>query len=204
MLIAKETIREVFENLKFRPQEQRLVSCGTTYARGCGGGWTGDAFDYMMREGLDLIQNLPYTSGNNGYVPICPANTNPMHKSIQSYQERYTINHGSSYGAKQQSGNCNRLKQLLTAGAVATHMYVSANFHYYRGGIFTDNLCPTNGDTNHAVVVSGFIRNYQNTGRDVFVIKNSWDTWWGANGYMYIDANYSTNPCGLCSWLFYY
>lgn len=157
----------------------------------------------MMNEGLDFTQSFPYVSGNNGWIPGCPAKIN-MVKSVETYHERYTMWWGSTFGSSQQYGNCNRLKQLLTKGPVVSHIYVSNNFGSYRSGIFTDYTCPTDGNINHAIVVTGFIKNYQNSGRDVFVIKNSWGTGWGSGGYMYIDANYNSNPCGICSWFFYY
>ena len=47
----------------------------------------------------------------------------------------------------------------------------------------------------HAVVVCGY---NDNLNGGVWIVRNSWGTSWGANGYFYLPYSYLTNP-NLCS-----
>merc|ERR1712194_4319 len=56
----------------------------------------------------------------------------------------------------------------------------------YKSGVIGD--CGT--DSNHGVTVVG----YEHEG-NYWIVKNSWGTSWGMNGYAYIDATW--NACGI-------
>jgi hypothetical protein len=62
-----------------------------------------------------------------------------------------------------------------------------SNFIYYKSGVFS---CPSTTDEqlNHGVEVVGYDANGN------FIIKNSWGTKWGLNGFAYINAR---NNCGI-------
>ena len=64
-------------------------------------------------------------------------------------------------------------------GAVATHIYASdSGFGNYASGVF--NGCTSNS-INHAVVVVGY---GTENGNDYWLVKNSWGSNWGDNGYI--------------------
>ena len=64
-------------------------------------------------------------------------------------------------------------------GAVATHIYASdSGFGNYMTGVF--NGCSSNS-INHAVVVVGY---GTENGNPYWLVKNSWGSNWGANGYI--------------------
>ena len=54
-------------------------------------------------------------------------------------------------------------------------------FQMYRSGIFDSAECGTQLD--HAVLVVGYGKD-ADTGKDYWIMKNSWDTSWGEDGYM--------------------
>lgn len=186
----------------FASQEQRLVSCDNENG-GCGGGDPAKAMDYLMNNGADLSVNLPYKSGYTKNAGTCPtAKTNPMYKGVQTYIERYALS-GSSYGPPV-AGNCTRLKQLLAQGPVIGGMHAdqTTGIMQYGQGVYTDSKCKNNGEISHAIIITGFIKNFRNGGKDVFVVKNSYGANWALEkGYLYIDA--SGNTCGICSFFVY-
>lgn len=63
---------------------------------------------------------------------------------------------------------------------------VSANypFVFYYRGIF-DNCDPIEDiNINHAVLLVGVV---QNSKENYWILKNSWSTYWGEEGYMRLD-----------------
>lgn len=64
----------------------------------------------------------------------------------------------------------------------------------------------SNSAANHAVMVVGWLPNYQapgaTTSGPVWILRNSWGTSWGESGYAYIDA--SKNVIQICNTLWYY
>ena len=70
-------------------------------------------------------------------------------------------------------------------------------FQTYHSGVLDSSRCGTNLD--HAVLVVGF-GNDAATGLDYWLVKNSWDTTWGDNGYIKLAASSSgAATCGVQS-----
>jgi len=66
-----------------------------------------------------------------------------------------------------------------------------AVFQLYTSGVFDSSACGTNLD--HAVALVGY---GTQAGQDYFILRNSWGTSWGEQGYMKI-AN-TGNGVGIC------
>ena len=66
-------------------------------------------------------------------------------------------------------------------------------FKSYRGGIFADPDCGTT--LNHAALVVGW--NRDGGGTPYFIIRNSWGTTWGEQGYMRIRLTDGPGICGM-------
>jgi len=90
------------------------------------------------------------------------------------------------------SGNERALKQLVyDHGAVVVTVKSKGPFQLYKGGIFAG--CPSGTtDTDHAVTVVGYGK--QNN-IPYWLIKNSWGTNWGENGYIRMRRN--VGMCGI-------
>jgi C1A family cysteine protease len=82
---------------------------------------------------------------------------------------------------------------VTTYGAVYTSIYMSENAAYYNSG--TKAFYYTGNDTqNHAVAIVGWDDNYAANqfssvpaGNGAFIVRNSWGTGWGENGYFYVS-----------------
>ncbi|EFJ34181.1 hypothetical protein SELMODRAFT_83797, partial [Selaginella moellendorffii] len=61
------------------------------------------------------------------------------------------------------------------------------NFQNYRSGILSGQCC---NSRNHAVLVIGY-------GTEDWIIKNSWGTSWGEDGFMKIEKKDGEGMCGM-------
>ena len=86
----------------------------------------------------------------------------------------------------------NQIKAVAIQGNLNT-------FQFYSTGIYSDSSC-TKANINHAVTAVGY--GTQGTGKDYYIIKNSWGTSWGMQGYGYIARN-KGNMCGIASYASY-
>ena len=81
------------------------------------------------------------------------------------------------------------LQQAPLAVAIEADKMV---FQTYSTGVLTSSRCGTNLD--HAVLAVGY---GTENGQDYWLVKNSWDTTWGDNGYIKLGMDDSTGTCGV-------
>lgn len=85
------------------------------------------------------------------------------------------------------------LKQAIAQyGPVAVSVYVGPRFSQYKSGVFATNEAGASNQTNHAVVLVGW-----NEDAQAWILRNSWGTNWGQNGYMLI--RYGVSNVGLAA-----
>jgi C1A family cysteine protease len=72
-------------------------------------------------------------------------------------------------------------------------------FGFYASGIYYDKACGNKPqDLDHAVLVVGYGTQMVNkTKTDYWIVKNSWSTYWGNNGYVLM--NKKDNNCGVAT-----
>jgi hypothetical protein len=144
--------------------EQYLLSCNTL-GYGCDGGWF--AFAMCKSPGAILESCFPYKAVD---AP-CTYCSNPT---------RYYL---PSYGSV--SNTVSKIKSAIyTYGSVAAAVYVNSYFQAYSSGVFSG--CGT-GSVNHAIVLCGW-----DDAKGAWLLKNSWGTSWGENGFMWIKYGCSS------------
>lgn len=175
-IAAMESALLIRGGLNTNLSEQWLVSC--TGAGTCAGGWHTAAFDYLKWQGSRdqcgnfgavLESAFPYVAYD---APCnCP------------YQHPYFLNTWATTSTMVGSIKA----AVYNYGPVAACVYVGPAFQAYNGGVF--NACES-GVINHVVLIVGWDDNQGANG--VWIIKNSWGTWWGEAGYMRIQYNCSS------------
>jgi len=94
-----------------------------------------------------------------------------------------------------------KTKTLLTAIAMQPiSVAIQANqfvFQFYKNGVLNDDSCGKGGQLDHGVLAVGY---GTDAGTDYWLVKNSWGTSWGMNGYIKLIRGKrfaSSGECGL-------
>jgi cathepsin L len=165
--------------------EQDMVSCGKTCAGidagSCGGGHSFRAFDYIRCFGNAKETSFPYTATNG----VCVAKP----KTFWAYFWSQLTNSGG-FPTRDQIKS-----RIQSYGAVVTYMKAGVgSFQAYKSGVY--NGYPSNNTHNidHAVIIVGWCDQM-----NAWIIKNSWGTGWGINGYAYVNYN----ACNIGKYVYY-
>lgn len=158
--------------------EQQLVDCaGKSFGNhGCKGGNMDNAFRYVIDHPLQTEDDYPYKG------------------------KEKTCRHGTGSGTVTDFTDVepNSVSQLKAAinkqpVSVAVEAYRPV-FQFYKEGVITSKSCGQR--QNHGVVAVGYDKD--SNGQEFFVVRNSWGTDWGENGYLKISTS-SDNICGILS-----
>ena len=98
-------------------------------------------------------------------------------------------------------GNESALQAALIAhGPIAVAMDASqGSFASYSGGVYSDSRCGNTKDAlDHAVLLIGYgvAQSAQGAAEEYWLVKNSWGTGWGEEGFFRIARN-KNDMCGL-------
>jgi len=155
-----------------------LVDCSGSYGNyGCDGGLMDSAFQYIIAvKGLDTEATYKYTA-RDGTCKFNPAN---IGASITGYKDVQA----QSEPALQQAIT----RQPISVAIDASH----SSFQFYQSGVYYEPSCsPTQLD--HGVLAVGF-----NTDAGYYIVKNSWGTSWGNQGYIWMSLG-KNNNCGIAT-----
>lgn len=173
---ALECAIKIKDGINVDLSEQWLVDCAKgLFWHGCEGGisahdWhKGIKTDSCGGYGAVLETDYPYT-GDDGSCS-CPK------------PHYYTIRDWHYVGPMLGIPSLDALKTAIYRyGPIVASMEAKESFLAYKGGVYNDNL-NSKAAPNHMVVIVGWDDNY---GGGSFIIRNSWGTYWGENGYGYI------------------
>lgn len=167
--------------------EQQLVDCSGRYGNnGCNGGLADNAFKYIKaNDGIDTENSYRYTSGNGRDGGKCQFSKSHIGATLSGYK-----------GVKSKSESA--LKDAVAnVGPIAVAIDAShSSFQHYHSGIYNEPHCGnSNWSLDHAVLAVGY---GTQSGKDYWLVKNSWGTTWGNKGYIYMLRN-KNNQCGIAT-----
>jgi len=161
--------------------EQNLMDCSRSYGnQGCNGGLMDDAFKYIIANGgIDTEASYPYMTST-------------------TYDCKYTVaNRGSTLASYKDvsSGSETALATAVDGRPVSVAIDASHNsFQLYSSGVYYEPACSTTA-LDHGVLAVGY---GTDGASDYWLVKNSWGTTWGMQGYIWMSRNRSNN-CGIAT-----
>jgi C1A family cysteine protease len=160
--------------------EEQLVDCSKRYGNlGCNGGLMDNAFQYAIDNGMCVESDYPYTA-STGSSGSCQSTCDP----------EVTVKDCADVPANNQLA----LKEAVSFGPVSIAIEADQRiFQSYSSGVITSSTCGTELD--HGVLIVGY---GTENGVDYWLVKNSWSTTWGDEGYVKIERSDSTNDIGIC------
>lgn len=162
--------------------EQNLVDCATIvdFCYGCDGGFMTGAFDHVIKRqnhSLVLESDYPYT----GVDGDCQFDDVTHTGTISSY-------------VNIQEGSEDDLEAKVQIGPVAVAIDASNwSFQLYSSGIYDEPNC-ISSKIDHGVGCIGY---GSEDGTKYWIVRNSWGTSWGENGY--IRMLWKDNQCGIAT-----
>lgn len=145
---------------------QDLFACG---GGDCGTGWTiPEALHYTQTHGLTDEACAPYIarSGPDHCAPC-------VDRNFRHWKPEHIIR------PTQGQANMESIKRALQFGPLWTHMLIYDDFREHRFGVYRHSW--GNIESGHTIAIIGY-----EDRRKAWIVKNSWGSQWGEQGYGYI------------------
>lgn len=162
--------------------EQNLIDCSTRFGNnGCNGGLMDNAFKYIKANGgIDTEQFYPY----EGKDDKCRFNKMDVGAVDTGFVD---VPAGSESHLQ---------AAVASVGPVSVAIDAShESFQFYHHGVYDEEECSSE-DLDHGVLVVGYGEDPH--GKKYWIVKNSWGTKWGRDGFVYMARN-RDNQCGIAS-----
>jgi len=156
--------------------EQNLIDCSKSYGnQGCNGGLMDDAFQYVIHNGgIEGENSYPYNGNDSG---ACQYSSGLSLATISSYVDI-------------RQGDEGDLQSAIQAKGPVSIAVDASNWQFYSSGVFND--CSSSASSlDHGVLAVGLT---SQGGQPAYIVKNSWGTDWGEQGYIRVQAN--SGACG--------
>ncbi|XP_033958529.1 cathepsin S-like [Pseudochaenichthys georgianus] len=163
---------------------QNLVDCSGKYGnRGCNGGFMDKAFKYVIdNQGIESEASYPY----KGQDQQC------------QYSPSSRAANCSSYSFLPEGNEATLKDALANIGPISVGIDAKLpTFRFYRSGVYDDPSCTQ--IINHGVLAVGY---GSLNGHDYWLVKNSWGTSYGEQGYIRMARN-KQNQCGIALYACY-
>ncbi|XP_041004320.1 cysteine proteinase COT44-like [Juglans microcarpa x Juglans regia] len=175
-----EGINQIVTSELISLSEQELVDCDREYNAGCNGGLMDYAFEFIINNGgMDTEADYPYQGVNS---KCDTARKNSKVVSIDGYEDVPPYDESA-------------LKKAVAHQPVSVAIEASGRaLQLYESGVFTGEC---GSELDHAVVAVGY---GTENGADYWLVRNSWGTNWGEDGYIKIERNAVgtfTGKCGI-------
>jgi len=162
---------------------QQLVDCDPQ-SQGCGGGWTYWAWEYLLSAGgQESESSYPYTAQTG----TCQFDATKIDATLQNF---------TFATVPCESGSCptqdDLLRQQLVEVGPLSICVNAATWSDWMGlAPIPASECPGDADElDHCVQLTGYDWN-----KGYWIVRNSWNTDWGIQGYIYLATG--GNTCGL-------
>ena len=173
--------------------EQQLLNCASAFDNnGCNGGLPSHAFEYIKYAGgIDTEESYPYQANDQG--------------PCQVSEDEYGARVAEVYNITSKDED-DLATAIADVGPVSVAYQVSPDFRFYSHGVYdsfnattNQTMCKSDSQSvNHAVVAVGFGETEATEAHPsvpFFIVRNSWSTSWGMEGYFWILRG--QNLCGI-------
>jgi len=180
---AVETARALSSGNLVSLSAQNLIDCTMHLSvnAGCRGGNKDVSFGYIQKNGIAEEATYPYKAASDTEGASCKYSADSVAATISNMGVVTSESH---------------LKRVVANQPVSVAIDASLpSFQLYESGVYSDVLC-SRTDLNHAVLVTGY--GTSSSGWHYWLIKNSWSTQWGEQGYFRLARN-AGNKCGVAT-----
>jgi len=168
-----------------RLSEQALVDCSWGYGNnGCDGGEDFRAYQWVMRHGgIPTADSYGSYLGADGFCHM----DDPSIVKGMAIDKYLNVTSGDSDALKVALAK----HGPISVGIDAAHKSLS----FYSNGVYYEPACNNTVDgLDHAVLLVGY---GEMNGQGYWLIKNSWSTYWGNDGYVLMSQK--DNNCGVAT-----
>jgi cathepsin L len=160
--------------------EQNIIDCSTQQGDlGCNGGAITYAFEYVQQNGgLDTEASYPFT----GQQGSCQYQASNSATQVVSWTN---LPSGDEAALQEAVANVGPISVAIDASTIM----------HYRSGVYSSSSCSST-NLDHAVLAVGY--GTSSGGQPYWLVKNSWGTHWGMNGYIEMARN-DNNMCGIAT-----